>query len=323
MADYAAIRRCMLLALCAAVLLAGCRSHDCADDAADAGPQPDVIAVKIDDPRLDNVHRLTPKVYAGAQPRDGAAFQALKELGIQTILSVDGATPDVDGAHRVGLTYVHLPFGYDGIPQDRAQAVAKAIEELPGPIYIHCHHGMHRGAAAAAVGCIIAGKLSNAQALAAMKIFGTGENYLGLWAAARDARPADPAALKQLAIVYQEVAPIPPLADAMVQMDNLSDNLKACQAAHWTTPAQHPDLDPAHEALKLREMMFEIMRTDAFARRPDDFKAWMKNGQKLAGELEDKLRQPSKDLTAIDGALLQLQNNCNACHKIYRNVPQR
>jgi protein tyrosine phosphatase (PTP) superfamily phosphohydrolase (DUF442 family) len=328
-------RRIGLLALVSALLLAGCHQEKCDRDAsvplpagagADAG-----VAIKIEDPRLDNAHRLTGKVYAGGQPRDAAAFQALKELGIKTILSVDGATPDVAGAHRVGLTYVHLPFGYDGIPQERAEAVAKAIDDLPGPIYIHCHHGMHRGAAAAAVGCIIAGKLTNQQALAAMKVFGTGENYLGLWAAARNARPVDPEALKKLNIVYQEVAPIPPLADAMVQIDNLSDNLKSCQAVGWTTPKTHPDLDPAHEALKLRETMFEVMRTDDFAKRPDDFKAWMKNGEKLAGELEDRLRARAKDQAstdskasdAIDGALLQIQNNCNACHTVYRNVPQK
>src|SRR3712207_7739670 len=58
-----------------------------------------------------------------------------------TVISVDGARPDVELARKYGLRYVHLPIGYDDVTENEGRAIAKAITELPGPFYIHCHHG--------------------------------------------------------------------------------------------------------------------------------------------------------------------------------------
>src|SRR5262245_48277837 len=100
---------------------------------------------------------IHPQVISGGLPEGEAAFQDLAALGIKTIISVDGATPDVATAKKHGLRYVHLPHGYDGISAARAAELAKAVRDLPGPIYIHCHHGKHRSPAAAAVACVAAG----------------------------------------------------------------------------------------------------------------------------------------------------------------------
>ncbi|MBI3828368.1 MAG: cytochrome c, partial [Planctomycetes bacterium] len=82
----------------------------------------------------------------------------------------------------------------------------------------------------------------------------------------------------------------------------------------------------AHEALKLREIHTELMRTDEFAKRPDDFRTWMKEGEQRSQQLEDALRAFSKDAAAkpapVDDAFAGLQANCTACHNVYRNVPQ-
>src|SRR3954447_12320595 len=64
---------------------------------------------------IENAHRLTDKVIAGAAPEGDASFESLRKLGIKTIITVDGATPDVAAAHRHGLRYVHLPIGYDDV----------------------------------------------------------------------------------------------------------------------------------------------------------------------------------------------------------------
>lgn len=314
----------LAVAVLPCALLYGCKG-DKEEAAEEPKPAEAHKAIKVNDIRLDNAHRISAKVYSGAQPEGEAAFKALQELGIKTVISVDGATPNLEAAHKYGLKYVHLPIGYDGIPPERAMEIAKAIKDLPGPIYVHCHHGKHRGPAAAAVGCVLAGQITTDEALADMKVFGTGENYQGLWAAAREAKPIDPKELKKLKVDFKEVAPIPPLADAMVHLDDLSENLKLCKAAGWKTPKNHPDLDPAHEALKLREVHTEIMRTDDFVKRLDDFKTWMKEGEKRSQQLEDALRAFSKDPAAkpapVDEAYAGLQTNCTACHKVYRNVP--
>src|SRR5438105_4959917 len=106
-------------------------------------------------PALDNAHYVTDNVFAGAQPEGDAGFAALKRMGVKTIISVDGAKPDVERAHRFGLRYVHLPIGYDGVSPDEGRAIAKAIDEVEGPVYVHCHHGKHRSAAAVAVACVM------------------------------------------------------------------------------------------------------------------------------------------------------------------------
>lgn len=285
-------------------------------------------AEKINDPRLENAYRLTPKVSTGAQPEGEAAFKALNELGIKTVISVDGATPDVELAHKYGLHYVHLPFGYDGIPPERALEMAKAVKELEGSIYVHCHHGKHRGPAAAATACVLIGALTNAEALADMRVLGTGEHYLGLWASAREARQADEKTLNDLKVDFKEVSPIPKLAEAMVKVDECCERLKECKAAGWKAPQDHPDLDPPHEALILREVYTELMRTPDFAARKDDFKGWMQEAEKAGQELETELQAWKKTGYAgappakLEPALKALQNNCAACHKAYRNAPR-
>ena len=106
---------------------------------------------------LHNVFRLAPGLYSGSQPEGDAGFASLRRLGVRTVISVDGSTPDGERAERFGLRYIHLPVGYDGVPRDKAVAAAKAVRELPGPTYLHCHHGKHRGPAVAACVLLAAG----------------------------------------------------------------------------------------------------------------------------------------------------------------------
>ena len=82
---------------------------------------------------IENVFRLSPRLYSGGDPHGAEAFAALKALGIKTIISVDGATPDVEAARKLGLRYVHLPIGYDGVPREQAVRIVKAVKTLPGP----------------------------------------------------------------------------------------------------------------------------------------------------------------------------------------------
>src|SRR5438270_13274893 len=47
---------------------------------------------------VENVFRLSPHLYSGGEPRGEAAFADLKALGVKTIVTVDGAQPDVETA---------------------------------------------------------------------------------------------------------------------------------------------------------------------------------------------------------------------------------
>src|SRR5688500_5709584 len=90
---------------------------------------------------LPNPWQDHPKVISGGLPEGDKAFKELADLGVKTVISVDVAKPDVALAKKYGLRYVHLPHGYDGVPELRAKELAKAVRDLPGPVYIHCHHG--------------------------------------------------------------------------------------------------------------------------------------------------------------------------------------
>ena len=108
------------------------------------GDLPIGAAKPVDLPALKNVVRLSATLYTGAAPEGDAGFRALHRLGIKTIITVDGAPPEVERARRYGMRYVHLPFGYDGCPLPTANVIVKAVRDLHGPIYVHCHHGKHR-----------------------------------------------------------------------------------------------------------------------------------------------------------------------------------
>src|SRR4051812_11985448 len=64
---------------------------------------------------LPNTVRIHERVISGGLPEGDAAFEELKELGIKTLISVDGVKPDVAQAKKFGMRYVHLPHGYDGV----------------------------------------------------------------------------------------------------------------------------------------------------------------------------------------------------------------
>jgi len=282
---------------------------------------------KISSRHLPNPVRIHERVISGGLPESDAAFQELADLGVRTIISVDGMTPDVETAGRFGLRYVHLPHGYDGIPDRRVRELAKAVRELDGPIYIHCHHGKHRSPAAASVACVSAGLIPSQQAIPILELAGTNPNYRGLFEAARNASAFEDALLDELQVDFREVQEIPPMADAMVHLSHTSDHLKQIAAVGWRTPTDHPDLDPAHEALLLRELFTELLRTDEVAEQPDDFQEWLRESEAAAKSLETELKQWQPEATTEEPPARfaelaeRIGANCKACHVKYRDVP--
>src|SRR6185436_18479563 len=62
---------------------------------------------------LHNLFALGTNVFSGSAPEGESAFTALAKLGVKTIITVDGAKPEVEMARKHGFRYVHLPHGYD------------------------------------------------------------------------------------------------------------------------------------------------------------------------------------------------------------------
>jgi protein tyrosine phosphatase (PTP) superfamily phosphohydrolase (DUF442 family) len=281
---------------------------------------------RIDDDRLPNAYRLHERVISGGQP-DEAGMQALQELGVKTIISVDGARPDVALAEQYGMRYVHLPHGYDGIPEERARELAKAVRDLEGPIYIHCHHGKHRSPAAAATACIEAGLIPPAYGLPYLHAAGTSENYRGLYESVERAHPLDRALLDALNAEFPSAVDVPPLAEAMVAVEHTHDDLKLIAENGWKPVPEHPDLEPAHEALLLREHYRELLRTEEVQQKPEQFQQWLRESEQAAQTLEDALRAFDADAAAteppaeVTESFAAVSEHCKMCHQRYRDVP--
>jgi protein tyrosine phosphatase (PTP) superfamily phosphohydrolase (DUF442 family) len=269
---------------------------------------------------LPNAYRVHEKVISGGLPEGEAAFQELAALGVKTIVSVDGARPDVALAKAQGMRYVHLPHGYDGIPNQRMLDLAKAVRDLPGQVYIHCHHGKHRSPTAAAVACVAAGLIDADSAEAILKAAGTSESYRGLYQSARQARLVQNSVLDGAASDFPETAAIPPLAEAMVAVEHTHDHLKQIAEAGWKSPPKHPDLEPAHEALLLHEHFKELQRLDSVTRMPEAFQRYLRTSERAAEDLERALREGAPSETATV-ALTRINAACIDCHRQYRDVP--
>src|SRR5689334_18836148 len=85
--------------------------------------------VPLELPGIHNSYRVTDRLISGSQPEGDASFAALAKVGVKTIITVDGAKPDVSTAKKYGIRYIHLPFGYDGIPKSRVPELTKAMTE--------------------------------------------------------------------------------------------------------------------------------------------------------------------------------------------------
>ena len=57
---------------------------------------------------------------------------------------------------------------------------------MPGPLFVHCHHGLHRGPTAAALICEGLRGWSPEQAEKWMTVAGTATNYSGLYRTVRE-----------------------------------------------------------------------------------------------------------------------------------------
>jgi protein tyrosine phosphatase (PTP) superfamily phosphohydrolase (DUF442 family) len=270
-------------------------------------------------PGITNFYQLSDKIYSGSAPEGDAAFAALKAMGIKTIISVDGTKPDVELAKKHGLRYVHLPIGYDGVPAVQGVRLAKAAETLPGPIFVHCHHGLHRGPSGAAVICMATAGWTPGQAVAWLHLVGTATNYPGLYRTVGAFRPPSPDDLKKVSDDFPEISPVSPLADVMIEIDGVVDNVKLIKKAGYKTPPSHPDLDPANEALLLNEHFKELLRSPIIEKRNQDFRDKLAAMEDAANAFHLSLLAAPFDAKRADAAFQHVNDSCTACHKTYRN----
>ena len=256
---------------------------------------------------------LTDRIYSGGEPQGEEAFAALAKLGIHTIVSVDGAQPNVELARKYSIRYIHVPMGYDGIAPAAGKAIAATIRTTEGPIYYHCHHGKHRGPSAAAAACVAEGAMTSTDAVKILALAGTGKEYAGLW---RDVAAYVPPKPGEQLPTLVPIAKVALLVTAMVEIDRAVERVKLCEKAAWAAPKDHPDMSASHEMLMIEESLREARR-NCSAGRAKAFVENLEKTEQAARHLRTTIAAgKSREATSEFAAL---QANCVQCHARYRN----
>ncbi len=253
-------------------------------------------------PEIENFRQVNESLFSGAQPEEEEDFAALHKHGIKTIVCVDGTTPRADLARKHGLRYVHIPLPYSGIPRHSSRMLAKVVKECDSPIFVHCHHGLHRGPAAAAICGMAQKQMTPEQAIAFLKEVGTDPKYVGLFRDVENYRPLSPreeSRLQQVKLV--EKAPVDALSDIMIRIDKHLGFVE--QQFELTAPI---DRTIAEHSVAMSEEFKESARL-----------------KKVSDELQAKFIEASKASAAIAKAKDQhhaqshfkkLKQQCVACH---------
>ena len=272
-----------------------------------------LVLDSLESSNLQNLLHISDRIFSGGEPAGDLAFQELSRLGVRTLISVDGARPDIDRARKYGLRYVHVPIGYDGIDARSAYSLVRAVRETSGKVYLHCHHGRHRGPAAAAIACVAEGRIDPGDGWRILEHAGTSRDYVGLW------RDVEAFQLPEADVVLPElveVAPVGDLAESMAKMDRVFDRLALMEKHQWKAPESHPDLSARQEALLLGEFLHESGRLMGDGASEDLLKSFEQaEGEVIA--LREALNAMRLDqATAL---LKQVKTSCKTCHQSHRN----
>lgn len=276
-----------------------------------ADPEP------VEIPGVANAFLVTEQILSGSEPSGKVTFAALREMGVSVVVSVDGKRPDVDAAKRHGLRYIHLPIGYDDVPTERQAQLLRAVGLLgvDNKLYLHCHHGKHRGPAAVAILGREKEAWSAEKAEDWLKAAGTATDYEGLFRAAREWKPLE----KQhvLAAELPEAVIAPGIVAAMVALDQHLDDLQMIQKAGRKVPLDRPEISSQEAATLLWEGYREIARLAETSKRPVAYRKLLAEGEQAALRLRTAVK--TGNLSSRSEMLKLVRKNCVSCHKQYRN----
>jgi len=312
------------LALAAAVTFLGCTSASPASGSPAAPvatspiPAAPTLDAKGEPAGIEHFKKWSDHLAQGGQPFGEIAFQNLAAMGYRTIVSVDGVRPDAETAAKYGLRYVHVPFGYDGVPKDAQTRIVKAVETSDGPVFIHCHHGFARGPAGAMIARIATEGISNEEAAKELKDSGCSEHYKGLFRDVLAAVPPTSAELAKVPAALPSYVSVGTLGEQMAALDRTWARVGVSKGASWASPAGRADVDPPHDARLLWEQLREIGRLGDIENHGPDFLTSLKTAEDGGIALEEALRKG--DGAAATKQFGVIKQSCDACHTRWRDT---
>ncbi len=275
-------------------------------------------------PGIENFWALSPRIHSGSAPQGDAAFEALAKIGIRTVISVDGAEPDVETAARYGIRTVHLPMEYSGISQEDGWRLVKAVGIGSEGVYVHCHKGLHRGPTAVALLCMALEAWPATFAERWMHIAGTSEVYAGLYDSVKNFRVPSAEDLENIPEGPVEPVEVSPLVECMVQIENRFETLRGFAANEYLSLETQPGRAARNESVLLWELFREARRTGLGGELGFDYEERLTSAEVAAEFLHEQLGQLERDgsrlaLATVNAALESMARECAGCHRVHRD----
>ncbi len=255
---------------------------------------------------------LTPNIHSGSSPNHSQLL-VLAEMGIQTIISVDGPPPPEKYSHLEQINYIHIPVGYSTITDQQLSDIISAIrlsQELKTGVYIHCHHGKHRAPVAISAALRSMNMIDLETSLDHVKKSGLADRYKGLKQAIHDAVPG-----KSLPSPRKLRKAYPPedIIENMSHIDKLFKKLKSANKQNWPVT---PDSNHEEIALLLEEKIRELKRIQHDYIH-EEFETLRLHSETSSKKLTLALQ--AKDYTAAQKNIQALSTSCKSCHAEFRD----
>jgi uncharacterized protein (TIGR01244 family) len=139
-------------------------------------------AAALSNIHIDNFGRVTDTYFRGGQPQ-GHDYADLAAAGIKTIINLtseDAQANERAMTEAAGMRYVNIPMTTHVVPTAAQikQFLAIVTDAAAQPVYVHCVGGRHRTGVMTAVYRMAADGWSAAQAVAEMKQYKFGLDFL-------------------------------------------------------------------------------------------------------------------------------------------------
>lgn len=245
----------------------------------------------------------------GSGPRSASDLRGLYDRGVRVVVSVDAALPMVEEARAIGIRMIHIPTRYSGIDDEALAALKRVSMEVKEPLFLHCHHGKHRGPTATAIMGMFRNELSLEEALRLMSKAGTGKEYVGLWKAVRDFESRS--SISASPELYER-QPADQVAGQMLIADESMEMLQKLAVSK----SSHDDIEGiAHQIVLLREAIAESRRFSD-PEQADLMEQFTKS-EDLIRRLGRAAAKPTE--AAFSDTLQSLGTSCKDCHRDHRN----
>lgn len=286
----------------------------------------DALTVSVEEqtpttfPGLKQVVAFHDDMLSGSKPEGELGMDSLMKLNVDTIICVDGVAPDVNGARKHGIKTIHIPLKYNAPTKTQILDLSSAFtrNHVRGNVYIHCHHGKHRSAAAAALVSIALGFATPQEMKARMVVSETSIHYEGLWEAVEQQEVINVFDILDNEKPFPSMVKPAGMTAQMVAIDEAMERLLLVKQSGWVVPASHPDLAPASDAGLITET-FRVMQlnpeTHNFA---TDFTTQVINAVHQASGLEEALKIESIDPESLDQYFRHVEQSCINCHATSR-----